>query len=466
MINIGIQVIEIEFSFQLCRMKMKLFEALRLKFERPDWSRNPEFGLIDSLLDIHPELLKIVERDIMSGCKQSDFGRQDTPSVEQIFRAALYKELKQLDYRDLEYHQTDSRICAQFIKLDELRPYSFQMYQKYISKIKEENLQQLLVSINRIAIEEGLEDMSKLRQDSTVVETNIHYPTNNALVWDCIRESHRLLTQLKEEIKDLNYRDYTVSAKKIYYKINNTKSGDKRVDLFKKQFITFTKCINQVVNAIKKKNHCSIIAFGIIKELENFLPVMQKVYSAAQRKEINNESVENASKLFSIYEQHTDIIVKGSREVQFGHKINLSTGRSNLILSCEILKGNPADKILFEPTLNKVIDDYNIIPRDIVTDGGYATIANSIAAQQKGIINIVFNKVVGSLQNIVSSVNMEKRLQKWRSGIEANISNLKRGFGLVRCNWKGFNHFCSKVLWSVLGYNIRVMTAAVLQRIE
>ena len=445
---------------------MKLFEALTLKFEKPDWSRNPEFGLIDTLLDTHPALLKIVEGDIIQGCKQSEFGRQDTPSIEQIFRAALYKELKQLDYRDLEYHQTDSRICAQFVKLDELRPYSFQMYQKYISKIKEENLQQLLVSINRIAIEEGLEDVSKLRQDSTVVETNIHYPTNNSLVWDCIRESDRLLSQLKEEIKDLNYRDYTVSAKRIYYKINNTKSGDKRVDLFKKQLITFTKCINQVVHAIKKKNRCNLMALGILGTLEKLLPVLQQIYSVAQMKEINNEMVQNARKLFSIYEQHTDIIVKGSREVKFGHKINLSTGKSNLILSCEVLKGNPPDKILFETTLNKVIADYNIIPRDSVTDGGYATIANSIFAQQKGIINIVFNKVVGSLQNIVSSANMEKRLQKWRSGIEANISNLKRGFGLNRCNWKGFNHFCSKVLWSVIGYNIRVMTAAVLERIE
>ena len=445
---------------------MKLFEALTLKFEKPDWSRNPEFGLIDTLLDTHPALLKIVEGDIIQGCKQSEFGRQDTPSIEQIFRAALYKELKQLDYRDLEYHQTDSRICAQFVKLDELRPYSFQMYQKYISKIKEENLQQLLVSINRIAIEEGLEDVSKLRQDSTVVETNIHYPTNNSLVWDCIRESDRLLSQLKEEIKDLNYRDYTVSAKRIYYKINNTKSGDKRVDLFKKQLITFTKCINQVVHAIKKKNRCNLMALGILGTLEKLLPVLQQIYSVAQMKEINNEMVQNARKLFSIYEQHTYIIVKGSREVKFGHKINLSTGKSNLILSCEVLKGNPPDKILFETTLNKVIADYNIIPRDSVTDGGYATIANSIFAQQKGIINIVFNKVVGSLQNIVSSANMEKRLQKWRSGIEANISNLKRGFGLNRCNWKGFNHFCSKVLWSVIGYNIRVMTAAVLEQIE
>lgn len=110
-----------------------------------------------------------------------------------------------------------------------------------------------MIFLNKIAIGEGIEDIKKLRQDSTVIETNIHYPTNNSLVWDCIRESHRLLEYLRQEIEDLDYRDYTKTAKKTFYRINNTKSGEKRVDLFRQQLITFTKCINQVSNAIKKK---------------------------------------------------------------------------------------------------------------------------------------------------------------------------------------------------------------------
>lgn len=81
---------------------------------------------------MHLGLMQLVAQNILRGCKQSDFGRQYIPSVDQIFHAAIYKELKQLDYNDLEYHQSDSRICSQFIKLDEWRPYSFQMYQKYI----------------------------------------------------------------------------------------------------------------------------------------------------------------------------------------------------------------------------------------------------------------------------------------------------------------------------------------------
>jgi IS5 family transposase len=442
---------------------MKLFSALTLKFEKSDWALNPEFGLIDTLLEQHPELLLIVKEDIMGKEKESSFGRGDVPTVEQIMRAAIYKEMKGLDYRELEYAQSDSRICSTFIKLDMRAPFSFQMFQKYISRIKVITLQKLLVEINKIAIAEGYEDISKLRQDTSTIKANVHHPTNNALVWDCIKESHRLLEQLQKEMESFNFRDYTNSAKKTYFKINNSKA-DKRTELFKKQLITFTKTINQVSNAIKKKSgNWKVMAIQIV--LKDLLPLLGQVYDMTYRKEILNESVPNDKKIFSIYEPHTDIIMKGSREPVFGHKINLVTGKSNLILDGEVLRGNPNDSKLYQQTIDRVICNYGKVPRDFTADGGFASKANTEYSQKKGIVNIVFNKVVGSLKNIASSLNMETRLKKWRSGIEAVISNLKRGFNIGRCNWKGWEHFQSKVLWSMLGYNFRVLTALTMQRI-
>ena len=96
---------------------MKIFEPLVLKFEDGNWALDPELGLIDTILEQSPKLIKMLEEDITQGKASSNFGRQDTPSVEQIIRAAIYKEMKNLNYRSLEYAQEDSRICEQFVKV-------------------------------------------------------------------------------------------------------------------------------------------------------------------------------------------------------------------------------------------------------------------------------------------------------------------------------------------------------------
>ena len=422
---------------------MKLFEPLVLKFEDGNWALDPELGLIDTILELNPRLIKMFEEDITQGRPSFTFGRQDTPSVEQIMRAAIYKEMKGLDYRSLEYAQEDSRICEQFVKIDRLLPYSFQVWQKYICRISEGKLEKFMMELNRIAIGEGLEDLESFRQDSTVVETNIHYPTNNSLVWDCIKESERLLKHLKKEIGDLSYEQYGKAAKKTYFKINVSQSEGEREKLFIKQLNLFTNSINQVSNIVKKKQGYGTTAKAAkqLEALEKLLAIMEKIYSMAERKEILKEMVSAEEKVFSIYEVHTDIIVKGKRDVQFGHKINLGSGKSNLILTCEIVEGNPKDSELYQPTIEKYKEYYGKAPNSSVADGGYASLDNLQFSKEAGIANTVFNKIRGSMQNIAKNKWVETKLKKWRSGIEAVISNLKRGFEIRRCNWKGFAHY-------------------------
>jgi len=446
---------------------MKILNDLRLKLDNPKWALDPEFALIDTILNENPKLYEMVVPDLMELNKSSPNGRQDSPTVEQVVRAALYKEMKKLDYRELEYAQEDSRMCGVFIKLEERSPFSFEVFHKYISRIRGETLQGLMIEINRIMMgEEGMEDGRSLRADSTAVETNIHYPTDNTLIWDCMKTSHRLLKKLEEMGKIGKVRNYQKQGKKNEFKINNTKDKKKREELFKKQLKLFRMSIKQVKKVVEEKGMGEDIGeLSIMVELKGLLPKMEQVYDMSYRHELLGESVPNSEKIFSIYEEHTDILVKGARDVSFGHKVNLVTGRSNLILDCEIVEGNPKDSTLFEGVLKRVTDNYGIKPRDVATDGGYASLRNQEIAKGYGIVNIVFNKIVGSLKNVVTSVQMETRLKKWRSGMEAVISNLKRGFQLFRCEWKGRGHFDAKVLWSVIAYNIRVMTCFMLEKL-
>src|SRR4030067_3125623 len=209
--------------------EMKILNELRLKLDNPNWALDPELALIDTILNENPKLYEIIASDIMELNKSSEVGRQDSPTVEQVVRAAVYKELKELDYRELEYAQEDSRICGAFIKLEGRSPFSFEVFHKYISEIRAESLRGLVVEINRIMMqEERIEDGRTLRTDSTVVETDIHYPTNNALIWDCMKTSHRLLKKLEEMGKIKKVRNYQKQGKKNEFKINNTKKKEKR----------------------------------------------------------------------------------------------------------------------------------------------------------------------------------------------------------------------------------------------
>lgn len=449
---------------------LKLLNDLKLQFEKELWALDPEMAVIDAILNEHPEIIAIVGKDISGVEQEREMGRGDTPTVEQIVRAAIYKEMKSLTYRELEFRQHDSRICSTFIRLDDRKPFSFKAYQKYISQIRGESLDRMLVAINKIAIEEGLEDGKRIRTDSTVVETNIHYPTNNALIWDCIKTIDRLLKKLKDSGVEIKVRSYKKQAKKNNYKINNTKSKDKKKEEFKKQLKLLRSSINQAERAFTAQLPGTVEGWteaqSIIKALKDLLPKAEKVYDISWRHEILGEAVPNKEKIFSIYEDHTDIIVKGKREVEFGHKVNFTTGKSNLILDCRILDGNPADSKIYMDVVDNISANYGVVPRDVVADGGYASKANAGEAQRKGIINIVFNKITGSLKNIVRSRNMETRLKKWRSGIEGVISNYKRGFEMFRCEWRTRERFDAKVIWNAICYNIRVMTGAFLVKMQ
>lgn len=448
---------------------MKLLNELALALENPNWAVNTEFAVIDTILSTHSEIYEWVAEDF-GGKTSKSLGRQDAPTIEQIVRGALYKEMKGLTYRELEYAQHDSRICALFVKLEGRSPLSFSVWQKYISMIKAETLERVMIALNKIAQAEGLEDFSKVRQDATAIETNIHYPTNNALMWDCIKTFDRLLTKFREQSAGaITVRRYKKSAKRHYAKINNTKSQEKRKELFGKQLKLLRTSINQaeaalgVVTSFGGEKGAARVLMG---EIRSLLPKAQKVYAMTHQHEILGEKVPNEEKLFSIYEEHTDIIVKGGREASFGHKVNLATGGSSLIIDCRILEGNPRDTQAYGGVMERIKEHYGVVPRAMVTDGGYASLSNQRLAKEAGIVNIVFNKIVGSLKNLTSSLNMERRLRKWRSAIEAVISNLKRGFDIFRCEWKTRAHFDAKVYWSVIAYNIRVMTNLLIGRMQ
>lgn len=453
---------------------MKFFKLQSsLDFEQAIWDNDPELLVMDQVLEQNPKILKIAAECFPNAHSetQAKVGRSGM-SLEQIVRAAIYQRHKRLTFRELSNHTEDSKKGRSFMKMEINQYFSHQTLQENISKINSEVLEKIHVAISKYAIKLGVDDGQKIRTDSTAIKTNIHYPTNASLLWDCIRVSCRILKEIKKLLPEIKFRNYQKFGKKLLFKIVNTKGKDNRRPLFEKMLHFQKRCEHQVENAI---DVLSSYAFGdetqekqreqYLQDLEALLPKMQKVSDVSYRNEIRNEDVPAKDKLFSIFEDHTDCIKKGGRETIFGHKINLTSGKSNFIFDCVQPRGNPADINFFPETLDNLSVNFDIVPRDIATDGGYASKDNLDDAKARGIINIVFNKVKGTMQNVASSKKMETMLKKWRSGMEAVISNFKRGLNAGKCTWKGWEAFKCYVLWSLITFNMRVIAKWIIDKI-
>ena len=172
----------------------------------------------------------------------------------------------------------------------------------------------------------------------------------------------------------------------------------------------------------------------------------------------NGEKVPAPEKIFSLFEDHTDIVIKGARDIEYGHKLNLSSGKSGLILDVVIEEGNPADTDRLLPMLERHVALFDQPPRQVAADGGYVSGANLEAVKAMGVTDMAFSKKRGlSIADMAKSAWVYRQLKNFRAGIEAGISCLKRAYGLTRCTWKGLQHYRSFVWSSVVSHNLTVM---------
>jgi IS5 family transposase len=163
--------------------------------------------------------------------------------------------------------------------------------------------------------------------------------------------------------------------------------------------------------------------------------------------------------LVSLFDEHAGIIVRGSRNTEYGHKLNLTTGKHGMILDLVIDAGNPADSDRLLPMLERHVAFYGRAPRQAAADGGFATHNYLSTAKAWGVSDMAFNKKAGlRIEDMVRSKWVYRKLSNFRADIEASISCLKRAYGLARCTWRGLDHFKSYVWSSVVAYNLVLFT--------
>jgi len=314
---------------------------------------------------------------------------------------------------------------------------------------------------------QGWEKGRKARVDSTVVETNIHLPTDSTLLVDGIRIITRWLVEGQELSRRPAYVfvDHNRRAKKRGLEIQHAKKERVREKAYKDLLGLAGRVRGYALVAIPvlqgygsvDRDEC-LKAQGLAEKLEEAVGIFTRVIRQTERRVLRGEAVPSGEKVVSFFEEHTDIIVKGSRDTQYGHKVFLTGGRTGMILDCVIERGNPNDAVLFPLLLDRQEQFYDRVPRQVSADGGFASQENLREAKSRGIKDVAFAKRKGlSVLEMVKSSWVYKQLKNFRAGIEANISRLKRSFGFSRCDWTGWLGFQQYVWSALVSYNLLVL---------
>jgi IS5 family transposase len=419
-----------------------------------------ELKAMSQWLDEHPGLVGLVAEDLRRhGVKET--GRKGLPA-ESVLRCALLKQHRQLSYEELAFHLEDSSSFRAFARL----PWSWtpkkSVLHKTISAIRAETWEainrRLLVSARHEKTEPG----KVVRLDSTVTAALVHEPSDSSLLWDAVRVMVRLLKKADTIAGGIGiaWRDHQRAAKKRASAIQFTRGRPKRLQHYR-ELIRLTRAtmayLEQAAMLLSEAIDPMVEVWRAA--LRHYRPLIERIIWQTERRVLCGEPVAAGEKLVSLFEPHADIIVKGSRDVDYGHKLNLTTGRSGLILDLVIEAGNPADSGRFLPMIERHMAFYGRAPLQAAADGGYASRDNLSQAKARGIRDMAFHKKAGlRIEDMVKSRWVYRKLRNFRAGIEADISCLKRAYGLARCTWRGLDHFRAYVWSSVVAYNLALFT--------
>ncbi len=433
-------------------MRNKIQQQMPLVYHFIDHEHARELRRIGDFLDQMPEAGALVYDDLIAHDPDITTGRPGL-SGDQVLRLVVLKQMNGFSYEELAFHLADSRCFRAFcgFGIDEKSPRKSAL-QENIKRVQPETLELVNRLILATALEMKVEKGHSVRVDCTVVESNIHHPTDSSLLYDCVRVLARLLERGRDQTNTM-FTNHTRRAKRRALGILNAKSEKQRKPLFRDLLKVTRKTVNMSEKMIQAG--CDV---AVLAGLMHYARLARMVISQTERRVMLGETVPADEKVVSIFEEHTDIIVKDRRETYFGHKICLTSGKSGLFLDCIIEEGNPADSDLAGEMIARQTQFYGQPPRQAAFDGGFASKANLIDLKAAGVQDVMFSKKRGlKVVDMAKSSWVYKKLRNFRAGIEGMISFLKRCFGAGLCTWRGLESFKSYVWGSVVSANLLIL---------
>ena len=420
------------------------------------------YRAISQILDENSKILTAVHKDLLKLSVGDATGREGDYTSENILRALIVQHCEGLSFRDAVIRIGSEPFLQDFLRMRKKPVMDFSFLDKCFLAIEPKTWKGVNELLGQYGVAAEAVHPQIIRTDTTVVEANIHYPTDASLLWDTWRVASRLLKRAREiDPASCPHRFHDRKIKRLYLYVTRyipSKSASRQRKV-KANFRTLIERTGGIV-AIAGEFCAQAASQGnpalatVALELKAYLASMETVVATARRAQIAGETVPASDRVFSLFEQHTELIKRGRREkpVEFGHKVLLCQTKEKFITDYEVYEKQRPDCDLTESVIDRHEKLFGTRPEVLAADKGFCPAEAKFKELAEQVDTLAIPR---RMQDFVDK--MLAHWQAFRAGIEGTISGLKRAFRLIRCFFQGFRSFSAAVGLGVFCHNLIVL---------
>ena len=410
-------------------------------------------------------------------------GRPGTPA-EVVLRLLVLKHMRNWSYEVLEREVRANLVYRDFTRVGGTKTADAKTMGKWGVALGPEVVEQIHERIVQIAREHRVAAGRRMRVDTTVVETNIHYPTDSNLLGDGVRVLTRAMKKITEiaGAAGAKLRDRSRSVKLRVLEIARAARAQgqpnrERLAQAYQRLLTATsrvvgqaKCFaKEIDDGIKQaaEGSCHAVLQGLRRELESMVPLVQQVMRQTKARIIAGDT-HAEGKIVSLFEPTTEVIRKGKagKPTEFGKMVKLQEAENQIVVAYEVYDQRPSDRDILMAAIETHQTRLGRTPHLVAADAGFYSGKNEAAAKAKGVKRVCIPN--RSTKSPERKREQKKRWfrdgQRWRTGAEGRISVVKRRHGLNRSRYKGAAGMKRWVGLGVIADNLVNISRAIAQR--
>jgi transposase, IS5 family len=426
---------------------------------------------VDQLLQ-DPALVDLVRQCLATRSPLSQRSGRTGIAPDRLLRCCVMKHLKGWSFRDLERELRSNLVYRRFTHFNAEATPDFSTFSRTFALLSPAVTAEIHQRVVGLACEQGVAQGQKLRTDTTVVESNVHYPTDSSLLGDGIRVLSRSLQRIAGECKQgtVEVVHHGRAVKHRLLEISRaakclTQANQQRMRGSYQKLLALTRgVVRQASDLVQRwaKKQLKVVGKLLrveaqIGQLRHFLPLVEQVITQTKQRVLGGDS-HAEGKVLSLFEAHTEVLRKGKahKPNEFGRLVRIDEVENGIVSGYQVLVGNPADTTVWMPALQQHQACFGQAPEMATGDRGFFSAQNEREAQALGV-----KKVALPARGRLSAQRAQQQKQRWfrralrwRAGCEATISTLKHPFSMRRATYKGDRGFQRYVGWCVITKNL------------